>query len=45
MLTCSTISRTPSIAALEAERLLAEEEEADPADIAASSHYTGTDKV
>jgi thioredoxin reductase (NADPH) len=34
-----------SIAALEAERLLAEEEEADPVDLAAANHYTGTDKV
>lgn len=39
-----TSAGTGCIAALEAERLLAEEEEADPADIAASAHYTGTDK-
>ncbi|CAO1612909.1 unnamed protein product [Parajaminaea phylloscopi] len=39
-----TSAGTGCIAALEAERLLAEEEEADPADIAASSHYMGADK-
>ena len=33
------------IAALEAERLLAEEEEADPVQLAAANHYTGTDKA
>lgn len=32
------------IAALESERLLAAEEEADPVTIAAAEHYTGTDK-
>ncbi|PWN18445.1 thioredoxin reductase [Microstroma glucosiphilum] len=40
-----TSAGTGCIAALEAERLLAEEEEADPVAIAAAQHYTGTDKA